>query len=109
MIPAPAGVDTTNIESMRATMHLFEAKHFATPFLAHALGTLVGSCVAFVAAVSHRSIICYSIGGTFLAGGIAASMMIPAPIWFITLDLVVAYLPMARLGIFFGQRIKGLT
>ena len=108
LIPPPAGVDVSDMESMRAAIHLFEAKHFVTPFLAHAVGTLVGALVAFVSAVSHRSTIAYGIGVSFLAGGIAASVMIPAPGWFIALDLVCAYIPMAwigiRLGTLVGQR-----
>ena len=33
-----------------------------------------------------------------LSSGISAVMMIPAPLWFNVLDLVVAYIPMAYLG-----------
>ncbi len=107
VIPPPAGVDVTNTESIRASIHLFELKHFVTPFLAHAVGTLVGSLIAFVIAASYRSIISYGIGVAFLMGGIAASFMIPAPQWFIALDLVAAYIPMAWIGQHLGQRIKG--
>ena len=32
--------------------------------------------------------------------------MIPAPTWFIVLDLLAAYLPMAWLGIQIGTRMK---
>jgi hypothetical protein len=39
-----------------------------------------------------------TVGGLHLVGGIAAAFMIPAPAWFIVVDLVVAYLPMAWLG-----------
>ena len=103
-IPPPAGVDVSDTESIRASIHLYEAKHFVTPFLAPALGTLI----AFVIATSHRLIISYTIGVAFLAGGIVASVMIPAPSWFITLDLVAAYIPMAWIGIkvarLFNQR-----
>ena len=41
-----------------------------------------------------------------LCGGVAASFMIPAPAWFIALDLLAAYLPMAWLAILVGTRIK---
>jgi hypothetical protein len=37
---------------------------------------------------------------------VAASFMIPAPAWFIALDLLVAYLPMAWLATQLGARIK---
>ncbi|MFY1829258.1 hypothetical protein ACN47A_25295 [Myxococcus fulvus] len=97
-IPAPAGVNTSNAESLAAAIHLFEPRHFVFPFLAHALGTFAGALVAFRIAGSHRTIFAFAIGTLFLAGGIAASFMIPAPTWFIVLDIVVAYLPMAWLA-----------
>ena len=98
LIPPPAGVDVSNVESMRAGIHLFEPKHFVFPFLAHALGTLSGAWVASRIAVRGRMGIAFLIGAAFLAGGIAAASMIPAPRWFIGLDLVAAYLPMAWIG-----------
>ena len=107
VIPPPAGVDVTNTQSLIASIHLFEVRHFVFPFLAHALGTLVGAVTAFLVAGSHRSIFAYIVGAVSLAGGIAASVMIPAPLWFIVLDLVVAYLPMAWIGTVIGRRIKG--
>ena len=69
------------------------------PFLAHAFGTLAGALAAYLIAATHRTQIAYVIGAVFLCGGIAASFMIPAPAWFIALDLLVAYLPMAWLAI----------
>ena len=38
IIPPPAGVDVTDVESIKSHMHLFEFKHFISPFVAHALG-----------------------------------------------------------------------
>ncbi len=32
--------------------------------------------------------------------------MIPAPMWFLVLDLAVAYLPMAWAGLWLGRRIR---
>lgn len=106
VIPPPAGVDVSKIESMRASIHLFEAKHFLFPFLAHAMGTLVGALVGSLVAVRSRSRISFGIGVAFLAGGIAAATMIPAPAWFIGLDLLVAYIPMAWIGGRIGMRLK---
>lgn len=106
LIPPPAGVDVTNAESLAKAIHLFEPRHFVMPFLAHALGTLAGALVAYLFAATHRSRIAYVIGVFFLCGGVAASFMIPAPAWFIALDLLVAYLPMAWLGSWIGGRLK---
>lgn len=103
LIPPPPGVDAGNAESLAASIHLFEPKHFLMPFLAHALGTYFGALVAYLIAASHKAPIAWLIGIVFLAGGIAAAFMIPAPVWFIALDLVVAYLPMAWLAIVVGR------
>lgn len=107
IIPPPAGVDVADAQSIAASMHAFELKHFVFPILAHALGTLVGATTAFLIAASNEIVLAYVIGVAFLAGGVAASFMIPAPVWFIILDLLVAYLPMAWLGTLIGSRIKG--
>ena len=103
-VPPPAGVNMEDMESLRATAHLLEPKHFAPPFLAHALGTLAGAVLAYLLASSRPALFGYAIAVVFLGGGIAASLMIPAPAWFIALDLIVAYLPMAWLGCQIGRR-----
>lgn len=98
IIAPPAGVDVTNMESLKASMHLFEAKHLVFPFLAHAVGSFVaGLTVSFLAA-GRRMPLALGIGSFFLVGGIAASLMIPAPIWFAAVDILFAYIPMAWLG-----------
>ncbi len=98
IIAPPAGVDVTNMDSLRASIHLFEAKHFVFPFLAHAAGSFVaGLTVAFLAA-SKRMPLALGIGAFFLVGGIAASILIPAPTWFKAVDIILAYIPMAWLG-----------
>lgn len=106
IIPPPAGVDVTNAESLSHAMHLFGPRHFIMPFLAHAVGTLVGALTAYLIAASHKAQIAFVVGAAFLCGGVAASFMIPAPRWFIALDLLAAYLPMAWLGIQIGTRMK---
>ena len=106
LIAPPPGADMTTAEGLRAAMRVLEPKHFLTPFLAHAVGTLTGALAGSVLAVSHRSLIAYAIGVAFLVGGIAASFMIPAPTWFIVLDLAAAYLPMAWLGLSIANRLK---
>jgi len=97
-------VDVNDVESLRKAMHLFEPRHFVMPFLAHALGTLAGALAAYLIAASHKAQMAYVIGAIFLCGGVAASFMIPAPAWFIALDLLAAYLPMAWLGVQIARR-----
>jgi hypothetical protein len=106
LVPPPAGVDVTDAESLSRSIHLFEPRHFVMPLLAHAAGTFAGALVAFLLAASHRAGIAWAIGVLNLCGGIAASFMIPAPTWFIALDLLGAYLPMAWLAIQIGTRTK---
>ena len=105
IIPPPEGVDMTTVEGMSAGMHLLGPLNFIAPFLAHALGTFAGALVAYFVAAS-KTIAVYFIGVVYLLGGIVASFMIPAPLWFIALDLIVAYLPMARLALKLGSSMK---
>lgn len=104
VIPPPHGADVTTMEGLKASMHLFEPKHFLFPFLAHALGTLVGAAVAALIAASRKFQLAMTIGAVFLAGGLASVLMLPSPIWFSALDLGGAYLPMAWIGWKLGAR-----
>lgn len=79
------------------------------PFLAHALGTLVGALVTFRLATSRKTALAWVVGIVGLAGGIAAARTIPAPTWFVALDLLGAYLPMAWLGSMLARRLPGGT
>jgi hypothetical protein len=106
LIPPPPGVDVSNAESLSKGIHLFEPRHFVMPFLAHALGTLFGSLAAYLIAATRRSQLAYVVGAVFLCGGIAASILIPAPAWYIALDLIAAYLPMAWVATQIGSSIK---
>ena len=106
LIPPPAGVDVNSAESLSKAMHLFEPRHFVMPFLAHAVGTLAGALAAYLIAATYKAPMAYVIGAVFLCGGVAASFMIPAPAWFIALDLLAAYLPMAWLGVQIGSRLQ---
>jgi hypothetical protein len=88
----------TTMEGLAATMHLLEPKHFIFPFLAHALGTLVGGAIAAAIAANRKLTYAIVIGVFFLAGGVLNAFWLPSPGWFNALDLVLAYIPMAWLG-----------
>ncbi len=107
IIATPAGADVTTLEGLRASLPLFEPKHFIFPFLAHALGSLVGALVASWLAPSKSPIPAFIVGGLFLLGGIANTFMHPAPVWFIATDLLLAYIPSAWLGIALAKRMSG--
>ena len=98
VIPPPEGVNVQDLESLRANIHLFEPKHFLFPLLAHAMGSLVGGSVAAAIAATRKMTFALVIGSVHLLGGIAMAFLIPAPVWFVILDLGVAYLPAAWLG-----------
>ena len=97
LIPPPAGVNMSDAASLSSSIHLLEPRHFIFPFLAHALGTFAGAAVAYLIA-NNRAAMAWVIGVFFLLGGIAACVMIAAPAWFMAVDLLFAYLPMAWLG-----------
>ena len=98
LIPPPAGVDISDMESLKTGMQLFGTEHFIFPFLAHALGALVGAFVAAKIAANHKMKFALGIGAFFLIGGIVNVFMLPSPVWFTVLDLVGAYIPMGWLG-----------
>lgn len=98
IIPPPEGTDLKTIEGLKAAMPLMQFKHFIMPFLAHALGTLVGAAIAVAIASSYQLVIALSIGTLFLVGGTQMVMALPSPLWFNVLDLGFAYIPMAYLG-----------
>ena len=106
VIPPPPGTDVTTMEGLKAALPLFEPKHFVFPFLAHALGTVVGAFVAALLAPNRSVIPAYVVGGLFLLGGIANCFMLPGPAWFNAADLLLAYLPAAWLGQALARRMR---
>jgi len=98
VIPPPDGADVTTMEGLKASMHLFQPKHFLMPFLAHSLGTFSGAFVASKIAASHQMKFALGIGILFLAGGITNVFLLPSPLWFSVLDISLAYMPMAILA-----------
>lgn len=98
IIPPPEGADVTTMEGLKDAMHLFQPKHFVFPFLAHALGTLIGAVLTALIAANHKIKFALGIGIAFLIGGIINIFMLPSPTWFTILDLAGAYIPMAWLG-----------
>ncbi|MEM7167052.1 MAG: hypothetical protein AAF581_16430 [Planctomycetota bacterium] len=98
VIPPPEGVDPADIESIKANMHLYEARHFVVPFLAHGLGTLVGAAIAALIAPKNKLRYAFGIGFFFLLGGIAMTFLVPFPKWVMIVDLGCCYIPMAWIG-----------
>lgn len=99
IVGVPEGVDPNDFESIKANIHNYSFIQMMVPFLAHAIGTLVGAFLAVKIASAHFKVIGLVIGGFFLIGGIMAVNMIGGPMWFNALDLIVAYIPMGLLGV----------
>ncbi len=93
LIPAPAGVNVMDPDSIAASIHLFEPVHFLFPFIAHAAGAFTGALVAALVAPSGKMVWAMVVAGITMLGGIANTFMLPAPAWFIATDLLLAYLP----------------
>lgn len=92
------GIDPNDMEALAKIMPTLGAEHFIFPFLAHALGTLVGAIIAGMIASSNKVKMALIVGVIFLLGGVAVNIMLPGPTWFTVVDLVFAYAPMAWLG-----------
>ena len=103
LLPIP-GIDPNDMDALAAIMPTLEFEYFIFPFLAHALGTLVGAAIAGFIAVTHKMKFSLGIGGLFLLGGIMVNYMLPGPTWFAALDILIAYIPMAWIGGKIAQR-----
>lgn len=106
VIPPPEGVDMSDMNKFAENLKLLQPVNFIAPWLAHALGTLVGAFVAARIAASHKMLFSLGIGLFFLLGGITVVAMYGGPVWFTVLDLVGAYLPMGFLGGILGGARK---
>ncbi len=100
VIATPQGFDP----NAPSTYGLLQARHFISPFVAHAVPSFVGGFLAALIAADRKLTFALVVGGLHLLGGIVAAFIIPAPVWFIVLDLGLAYLPMAWLGGRLGGR-----
>lgn len=106
LIPPPEGVDPSVMESIKANVDLYGAKHFIIPFLAHAVGTLVGAFIAVKLGVSRHKILAFIVAGIFLIMGSIMAFLLPEFWVFSIVDLSFAYIPMAILGyILTGENI----
>jgi len=98
LIHTPEGFDSMNAIN-------WDLNNFIFPFLAHALGTLVGAFLAAKITISYQLPLAMSIGVFFLIGGVTMVYILPAPVWFICTDLIVAYIPMGYLGWIIAKKV----
>ncbi len=104
LVPPPAGYDFTTEEGLAAGMSMMEPKHFVFPFLAHALGTLISALIIARFAASRQLQWALNISALFFVGGVYMVTILPSPLWFNVLDLVLAYFPMGWLGYRLGRK-----
>ena len=100
------GIDPNDMSALVAIMPTLEFEYFIFPFLAHALGTLVGASIAGLIAATHKMKFSLGIGFLFLIGGIIVNYMLPGPKWFVAMDIVIAYIPMAWIGGKIAEKIS---
>ncbi len=91
-------IDPNDMEAFAELIPTLPADYFYFPFLAHALGTLVGATITGLIVVNHKMKFALAIGVLFLIGGIAVNILIPGPTWFAIIDILLAYIPMAWIG-----------
>ena len=85
-----------NFEPMNAIN--WDFKYFIFPFLAHSIGTLSGAFLVSNLSKKSSIILPLIVGVYFLSGGIYMVTILPAPTWFVLLDIILGYIPMALLG-----------
>ena len=89
-------VPLENFEPMNAMN--WDFKYFIFPFLAHSMGTFSGAFIVSKLSKKSNIIMPLIVGFYFLAGGIYMVTILPAPTWFVLLDIILGYIPMALLG-----------
>lgn len=94
----PTGIDNDDMDALAKFLEDADSKFFIFPFIAHAAGTLIGAIVAALISKNRKVTVALIVGTFFLLGGIAISFIIPAPSWFVAMDLIAAYFPMALIG-----------
>lgn len=105
LIPLPEGVDPNSMESIKANIDKFGFENFIAPFAAHALGTLSGAFLTACIAKNYKMLLGFLIGLLNMLGGYAAIRMIGGPVWFMIVDLGLAYMPMGGLGGLLGRTL----
>jgi hypothetical protein len=104
VVPPPPGYNVSTKEGFAAAIPHMQPVHFLFPFLAHAVGTLVGALIVARFAASRQLQISLIIGSLFFVGGLIMVIQFPSPMWFNVLDLGLAYFPMAWLGYRLGKK-----
>jgi hypothetical protein len=106
IIKYPEGVSFATEASTIQSMKLLQPIHFIIPFVAHALGTFISTLLMAIYVKNNFLKLAFFISVLYLFAGVLNVIMYPSPIWFIVLDLVVAYIPLGYLGAIVGVKIN---
>ncbi|MCR9173141.1 MAG: hypothetical protein NXI10_11640 [bacterium] len=102
----PKDVDVENYEAIGTFLESAGYVYYLYPFMAHAAGALVGGFLAALISKNRKMGTALIIGGLFFLGGVTMTFLLPAPAWFVALDLIVAYFPMALLGAVAAKKLS---
>lgn len=105
LTPPPEGMDTTNAASIKEHLHLIGPKYYIIPFIADALGTLIGAWLVASFTTTNKIKWAIAVGVFFMVVGITNLVSMRSPMWFTIVNMSVAFLPMALLG--YQLRRKG--
>jgi hypothetical protein len=96
--PVDPQFDLKTMAGLEAALPTYTTVQLLIPVLAHAAGTLVAALI--VARWGLWPVFsAYVFAGLFFLGGLQMVVALPAPVWMETLDLLVAYFPMAWLAL----------
>lgn len=95
--PAPAGIDMRNPEALKTYAANAPVGALLFVILAWALGSLTGGWLAAFIARQSRSQHALIVGGVLMIFGIINMLMIPHPVWFWIVGILV-FLPAAYIG-----------
>jgi len=99
LIPAPEGY-----EMMNPDFSLLTPVDFLVPFIAHSGGTFIGAFIVSKLAATWHKGWALIIGLLSFLGGLMVTFMFSVPVWYIVVDLVLAYFPFALLGYKLGHK-----
>jgi len=94
----PIDADINDMEALAKVFPTLSLKYYIFPFLAHALGTFIGTFLVALIAGTHKMKLALGVGVTFLIIGIIAAIIVPTPLWYKFVDIIFGYIPMAWIG-----------
>ena len=103
LFPAPASVDVTDMESIKANLDKFAPGHFVSVLAAFGLGAFAGTALASHMAPCCPRIHCAIVGGILMLLGLFNLFAMPHPAW-MAVAAVLLYPISAILGHLAGTR-----